>query len=150
MLPEPLVTVNQYGAPELASEDLEKLKAAGVDAYLGGDYHRHHGPVELQVPASQARKALEVLGLDPLEEEAAISPVERSCPDCGSRETSEVPPYAWRVILASLAIFGICLIFGIGTVGVVVVLIGWLVGLWLSKRSGHQRCHRCKREWKPA
>jgi hypothetical protein len=144
------VTVSWFGTPELAAEDLQKLQAAGLDAYLGGDYHRHHGAVELQVPESQVRRAFEVLEIDPPQPEVIAPRARPICPQCGSEDTAAVPPYAWRIVLATLAIFAISMILGFGTVGIVFVVVGWLVSLRFSRRSGNFRCLRCKKEWKPA
>jgi len=52
MAPESLVTVTSFGTPELAAEDMRKLREAGLNPYLGGEYYRYHEPVELRVPGS--------------------------------------------------------------------------------------------------
>ena len=48
MAPESLVTVNRFGTPEMAEEDLRTLQEAGLNAYLGGEYHRYGEAVELK------------------------------------------------------------------------------------------------------
>jgi hypothetical protein len=149
--PEPLVTVSWFGTPELAAEDLRRLQDAGLDAYLGGEFHRYHEPVELRVPESQVPKAFEVLGVDPPEPEVPSSPLSPTalvCPDCGSADSYRLPPYAFRALIASMIVLVLGLVLDYGAFGGILCILGWMAAIWLSRRSGNHRCRKCGREWK--
>lgn len=143
------MTILSFAAPELAEGDLRKLQDAGIDAYLGGGYHRHHGPVELQVPQSQVRTAFEILDLEPPSPGAgAASPL--ACPECRSTETSDVPPYSFRIMMTSVAVAAMLFALRVFWAGLVVLVVGWLGALRFSRRAGNCRCNRCGDEWKPS
>lgn len=154
LFPERLVTVGTFGSPELAAAELEKLRDAGLDAYLGGTYFRRHGSVQLQVPESQIEKARALLGIEPAETVPEIKEEPRAeravCPDCGSADSFRIPPYAFRVLVASVAVALVTFVLGVGAIGATAVVLGWILAAWLSRYSGKYRCRRCGRDWKPA
>lgn len=150
VLPEPLVTVATYGSPELAEPAKARLDANGVTAYLGGGYYRRHSSVELRVPEAQVERALRLLGLEDAptadREPAAGRP---RCPDCGSDQSREIPPYAFYSLIGALgAGFLVCLLVQ-SPVGAAVLLPGWLLAMWFSRYAGKRRCAACGRTWKP-
>jgi len=153
VFPERLITVGTFGTPELAEAELDRLQRAGLDAYLGGTFFRHHGSAQLQVPESQVARAQALLGVEPA---AAVTESPReadlyfpACPDCRSTNSYRIPPHAFRVLVASVALAVVSFVLGVGAIGAVSVVIGWLSAAWLSRYSGKYRCRQCGRAWKP-
>ncbi|MEP6993610.1 MAG: hypothetical protein ABI968_03735 [Acidobacteriota bacterium] len=149
MLPEPLIAIAEYPAPELAAEAKERLDAAGITSYVGGEYYRHHGNVALQVPESEAARALEVLEIEPPspapDARFAIRP---ACPDCGSDQTRPIPPYGLYSLIGAFAVGFLLCVATRSPIGIAAILPGWLLATWLSRDAGKQRCLACGRKWK--
>ena len=151
MTPESLVTVSWFGTPEMAEGDLRKLQRAGLNAYLGGQYHRYGEAVELRVPESEVPKAMEVLGIDPAElaDDGDSAESLMTCPDCNSSTYRRLPAYALWAFVGSVVFFALSLLVGPAWIGGIGLLVGWVAALWLSRLSGRYRCVACGRTWKP-
>jgi hypothetical protein len=149
-LPERLVTIAEYAAPELAGPERARLEAAGISSSLGGRYYRRHGLVELQVSESEAARARTILGLD-AEAPSADAPVPAGakCPDCGSEQGRRIPPYAFYALVGSMGLGLLWSLLARSPIGMVMLLPGWFLAVWLSRLSGKWRCAACGRTWKP-
>jgi rubredoxin len=132
------VTVARFSSVPEADLAVGRLQAEGIDAALLNDnivtqnwlYSNAIGGIQVQVPAEDAERALEVLGLpEPAEElqaEASAIPADISCPTCGSVDISYIEP------------------------GKRVTFLSWLfLGYPVIQFSRKLRCHVCGAEWQP-
>jgi hypothetical protein len=149
LLPERLVTVAWYRDPAAADDDRAKLEEEGLAPYLAGETYRHHAPIELRVPESEASRARQILGFAEEVPEAEPPAPATRCPDCGSDQGRALPPYAFNVLIGAFGLgFVICLLTQ-SPIGAAILLPAWLAAMWLSRYSGKWRCAACGRTWKP-
>jgi hypothetical protein len=138
----PWVTVGTYWHPTAAHLAQIRLEAEGIDSILLDEnvtvtlWGNAVGGIKLQVRASEAAKAREILHevVARAREQVATASGEVRCPGCGSAETSPVRrPSVALLVAATIASFGLLL-----------VALPWLLavpGRW-------RRCTKCGHGWR--
>jgi hypothetical protein len=149
-MPERLVTINLYGDHRLASRDSRRLSRAGLNPYLAGQYFRFHRPVELQVPESEAEKALRVLNLDQTPEDLKRASETLPCPECGAPVVRRYPPWGTYLFLVAIAAFVLFVVLGKWEIGLVMFMICFYVAGLVAWKFGRYRCRVCKWDWEPS
>ncbi|HEY1434786.1 MAG TPA: hypothetical protein VGG65_05380 [Thermoanaerobaculia bacterium] len=154
MSSEKLVSISWYATQDEANAEFLQLQEAGLAPSIAGEYRHPDDPVEILVPESEveaARELLHILPEDQTPPEAVEAAPARDfrCPECRSSDTAKVPSYAFRALVASLVLFGVSSALGKPAIGVVVVVVGWIVALGLTRHAGKYRCRACGREWDP-
>lgn len=154
MSSEKLVSISWYSTQQAADEEFRQLQEAGLTPSVAGEYSHPEEPVEILVPESQVEAARALLKIPPEGEapppdDAAVEPLDFKCPDCRSADTEKVPSYAGRALLVSFVVLGVSSAFGKPAIGFVVVMVGWIAAIGLSRHTGKYRCRSCGREWNP-
>ena len=132
------VTVARFSTLPEAQLALGRLQAEGIDAALLNDnlvtqswlYSNAIGGIQVQVPAEDAERALEILELpEPVAElqaEVSALPADTVCPRCGSLDISYIQP------------------------GKRTTFLSWLLLSYPAVQfSPKLRCRACGAEWKP-
>ena len=152
-IPEPLVTIRWYSAPEFAAVDREALLEGGIPAYLGGRYSRYREAVELRVPESQVEQALDILGEprpenDPLK--GAVGEDQRPirCPLCLSAAVIPQPPYGLGVMLVGGAAAAYAFAIRWFAAAAVAIVVTIVVSARIDQKVPKWRCPRCHHAWR--
>jgi len=152
---EKLVSISWYATQQAAEAEFLQLQEAGLSPSVAGEYAHPEEPVEILVPESQVEAARALLHISPEDTAPSVEvdppppPRDTSCPECHSSDTAKVPSYAFRALLGSVVLLGVSSALGHPEIGVVVVVVGWIVALWLTRHAGKYRCRACGREWDP-
>ena len=155
MSSERLVSISWYATQQAAEAEFLQLQEAGLSPSVAGEYAHPEQPVEILVPESQVEAARSLLHISPEETAPAAEvdppppPRDFRCPDCHSSDTAKVPSYAFRALLGSVVLLGVSGALGHPELGIVVVVVGWIVALWLTRHAGKYRCRACGREFDP-
>ena len=160
MSPENLVSLSWYENERAAKDELARLREAGFEPSVHGEYMKLDEPVEILVPESQVEAARALLGIPPegLPEEAidaAAGPEPRSdsrplvCPECHSGDTYKVPSYAGRALLAALVTLAVSAGFGKPEVGAAAIGLWIVAAIFFSRHAGKRRCRACGWEFAP-
>jgi hypothetical protein len=152
-IPEPLVTIRSYSAPQFAAEDREALLEAGIPAYFGGRYYRHNESVDLRVPASDADRALAVLGEPRPEQDLLHGGTDNAgdqirCPLCRSVDVIPQPPYGLLVMVAGVAVTAYAITNRWFLAAGVALLVTTVVWNRVERTTAKWRCARCSHAWR--
>ena len=155
MSSEKLVSISWYATQQAAEAEFLQLQEAGLSPSVAGEYAHPEQPVEILVPESQVEAAWSLLHILPEDEPPSVeaepppTPRDFRCPECHSSDTARVPSYAFRALLGSFVLLGVSGALGHPEIGGVIVVVGWIVALWLTRHAGKYRCRACGREWDP-
>ena len=132
-----VVVIGSFETREEADEACTLLDEAGIVPSVADTGEG----VTVSVPADVAYFAVQVLAdADDRTSEAVSTP---QCPECASYETRKTSPYAlYAAVIVIAAAVGLAWL-GMDGIAIIVVIVGWLVVLWLSRLSGKYRCKRC-------
>jgi hypothetical protein len=151
LLPDRLVVIKLFGAPEEAEEEQEKLNEAEIPNYLGWDglFHR----LELKVPEEDVQAAIKVLEIEEHSLDLPESYDEEAirCPQCQSIDVKPLRPYLLigGVLGTPVAILLAYLGLSLGPVFGSLVVIGWVSLLfWLAPRVPKWQCIPCGHRWR--
>ncbi|HTR03998.1 MAG TPA: hypothetical protein VMN82_12435 [Thermoanaerobaculia bacterium] len=160
MSAERLIALSWYRDQATAQEELGKLREAGLEPSVRGEYGRLDQPVEILVPESQFEAACARLGIRPEDaSEAAFGPEVPpeptpetrifACPECRSGDTSKVPSYGGRALMAALVVMGVSAGFGKPEIGGVAIGLWMVAVVFLARHAGRYRCRNCGWEFRP-
>ena len=146
-LPEQLITIRVYDAPDLAEEDHQTLVDAGISANITtGSFHRSSGQTELRVPASEVDAALDLLPPELPTLQDLTAPA-AACVVCGSDAVRIDSPASRYVLFIGGAAAAWMLYRGEINAAMIMLLAMATLAAGVRMRFHFRRCDRCGHEW---
>jgi hypothetical protein len=133
-----LIAVAEFSSRAEAEESAHVLHAADIPSVVDEDDARFH----LRVDSDLAHAAMQVLR----RQDHVVEPMpvtSRMCPECGSHETRELPPYALMWGVFSIILLVLLVLRGRAEIAFPAFVVAWLVASWLSRYTGKRRCPGC-------
>ncbi len=147
-LPEPLVTVRTYDAPDLADVDRQLLVEEGLDAYISGNFFRHRMQSALRVPESQAARAIELLPPELPTLSENLNRVTAQCGQCGGDGVHVTSPATTYILAGGAALAGWALLQGRVNAAIVIMFATVAVAAPVRALTRHYRCAACGHRWR--